>query len=171
VVYLISTAPCIVIYSYSTTNKMHLLSQIIYSCKTLCMFRTVFPSIIRSSKLRIQQRYMSKSCCYLLLSGMRWNCTCYLKLFILVKRSACFGGLSVHHQELKTAYTATVYVKQLLLSGMRWNCTCYLKLFILVKRSTCFGRCFRPSSGAQNCVNSNMYTRVCQTAAAICCSR
>ena len=30
---------------------MHLLSHIIYSCKTLCMFRMVFPSIIRSSKL------------------------------------------------------------------------------------------------------------------------
>jgi len=39
---------------------MHLLSQIIYSCKTLYMFRAVFPSIIRSSKLRIQQRYMSE---------------------------------------------------------------------------------------------------------------
>jgi hypothetical protein len=61
------------ICSYSITNKMHLLSQIIYFCKTLYMFRTVFPSIIRSSKLRIQQRYMSNSCCYLLLSGMRWN--------------------------------------------------------------------------------------------------
>jgi len=46
---------------------MHLLSQIIYSCKTLYMFRTVFPSIIRSSKLHIQQRYMSNNCCYLLL--------------------------------------------------------------------------------------------------------
>jgi len=34
---------------------MHLLSQIIYSCKTLYMFQTVFPSIIRSSRLRIQQ--------------------------------------------------------------------------------------------------------------------
>jgi len=43
--------------SYSTTNKMHMSSQIIYSCKTLYMFRTVFPSIIRSSKLRIQQWY------------------------------------------------------------------------------------------------------------------
>ena len=42
--------------SYSTTNKMHLLCQIIYSCKTLYMFRTVFPSIIRSSKLRVQQQ-------------------------------------------------------------------------------------------------------------------
>jgi hypothetical protein len=32
------------------------LSQIIYSCKTLYMFRTVFPSIIRSSRLHIQQQ-------------------------------------------------------------------------------------------------------------------
>ena len=70
---LIFISPYIVIYSYSTTNKMHLLSQIIYSCKTLYMFRTVFPSVIRSSKLCIQQRYMSNSCCYLLLLGIRWN--------------------------------------------------------------------------------------------------
>jgi hypothetical protein len=51
-------------YSYSTTNKMHLLSQIIFSCKILYMFWTVFPSIIRSSKLCILQRYMSNTCCY-----------------------------------------------------------------------------------------------------------
>jgi hypothetical protein len=67
--------PCIFMYSYSTTNEMHLLSQIIYSCKTLYMFRTVFPSIIRSSKRHLQQRYMSNSCCYLLQSGMRRNCS------------------------------------------------------------------------------------------------
>jgi len=53
---------------------MHLLSQIIYSCKALYKFQTVFPSIIRSSKLRIQQRHMLNSCCYLLISAMRWNC-------------------------------------------------------------------------------------------------
>jgi len=46
---------------------MHLLSQIIYSSKTFYMFRTVFPPIIRSSKLHIQQWYMSNSWCYLLL--------------------------------------------------------------------------------------------------------
>jgi len=51
-------------YFYSTTNKMHLLSQIIFSCNKLYKFRTVFPSIIRSSKLRIQQRCVSNSCCY-----------------------------------------------------------------------------------------------------------
>jgi len=73
--FLIFILPYIVIYSYSTANKMQLLSQIIYSCKKLYIFRTIFPSVIRSSKLRIQQRYMSKSCCYLLLSGMRWNCS------------------------------------------------------------------------------------------------
>jgi hypothetical protein len=141
---------------------MHLLSQIIYSCKTLYMFRTVFPSIIRSSKLRILQRYMSNRCCYSLLSGIRWN-------WVLEKRSTCFGrsfrpssgaqnclyrngicqtaaatrcyrgwdvteflenalhvsdGLSVHHQELKTAYTATVYVKQLLLPAAAGSSSC-----------------------------------------------
>jgi len=42
--------------SYSKTNKMHQFSQIIYSCKTLYMFRTVFSSIIRSSRLHIQQQ-------------------------------------------------------------------------------------------------------------------
>jgi hypothetical protein len=31
-------------------------SQIIYSCKALYMFRTVFPSIIRRSKLQIRQQ-------------------------------------------------------------------------------------------------------------------
>jgi len=61
--------------SYSTTNKMHLLSQIIYSCKTLYTFRAVFLSIISSSKLRIQQRYMSNSCCYLLLAAGSSNTT------------------------------------------------------------------------------------------------
>jgi Ca2+/H+ antiporter len=60
------TGPCMVIYSYSITDKMHLLSQIIYSCKTLYMFRAVFPSNIRSSKLRIQHRQTAAAtCCYL----------------------------------------------------------------------------------------------------------
>ena len=54
---------------------MHLLSQIIYSCKTLCMFRTVFPSIITSSKLRIQQQYMSNK--QLLLAAGSSNCLTY----------------------------------------------------------------------------------------------
>ena len=46
------------INSYSTTNKIGgaPVSQIIYSCKTLYMFRTVLPSIIRSSKLHIRQQ-------------------------------------------------------------------------------------------------------------------
>jgi len=54
----------------STTKRMQLLFQIIYYCKTLYTFRTVFLSIIRSSKLRIQQRYVSNSCCY-----QRWDGT------------------------------------------------------------------------------------------------
>jgi hypothetical protein len=77
-------------YSYSTTNKMHLLSQIIYSCKTLYMFRTVFPSIIRSLKLRIQQWHMSNSYCYSLLLAagssicLTYTCCCMYSLKLLM---------------------------------------------------------------------------------------
>jgi len=85
----------------ATIYIKQLLSQIIYSCKTFYMFRTVFLSIIRSSKLRIQQRYISNSC--------------YLKLFILVKRSTCFGLSFRPSSGAQTAYTTTLYVKQLLL--------------------------------------------------------
>jgi len=43
-------------YYQSTTNKMRLFFYLfIYFCKTLYMFQTVFPSIIRSSKLHIQR--------------------------------------------------------------------------------------------------------------------
>jgi len=143
---------------------MHPLYQIIYYCKTLYMLRTVFPSIMRSSKLRIQQWYISNSCCYLLLSGMRWNAVVFpsiirsSKLFIqqrYMPNSCCYLLLSGmrwdgHHQELKTAYTATVYVKQLLLPAAIGD------------------EMGRPSSGAQNRVYSN---GICQIAAATCCYR
>jgi len=33
-------------------------------------------------------------------------------------------GLSVHHQELKTVYTATIYVKQLLLPAAAGRSSC-----------------------------------------------
>jgi hypothetical protein len=122
---------CIVMYSYSTINKMHLLSQIIYSCKTLCMFRTVFPSIIRSSNLRIQQWHMSDSCCY-----RGWD-----KL--------------VHFVASPTASVTVLILNVSIPIVQPTRYTRYLKLFILVKRCMCFRRSYRPSSGAQNCVYSN----------------
>jgi len=50
------------------------------------MFRTVFLSIIRSSKLRIQQRYMPNSCCYLLASSscLTYACCCMCSLELLM---------------------------------------------------------------------------------------
>jgi len=72
------------IHSYSTTKKMHF-SQIIYSCKMLYMFRTVFPSI-RSSKLHIGKRHVSDSCWYLLLTGssncLKHVCCCTLSSWV-----------------------------------------------------------------------------------------
>jgi len=43
--------PCIVIYFYSKTNKMHNISNLFYFGKTPYMFRTAFPSIKRSLRL------------------------------------------------------------------------------------------------------------------------
>ena len=77
------------LYSYSTTNKMHLLSQIMYYCKTLYMFRTVFPSISRSSKLRIQQLFDIYRCCIrsfklLMMDGKTvWNMYSVLQEYII----------------------------------------------------------------------------------------
>jgi hypothetical protein len=103
---LIFIIPCIVIYSYCTTNKTHLLSQIIYSCKTFYMFRTVFPSIIRSLKLRIQQRYLSNKRCHLLLAEMKWN-----SFRIAADSSTCL------------TYTVAVYafLSSWWWTEMRWN--------------------------------------------------
>jgi hypothetical protein len=87
--HLIFRGPCIVIHSLSTTNKRHLLSQIIYFCKTLYMLQTVFPSIIRSSKLRIQQRYISNSCCYPLMFPYSYVSFACLALINLIFMCPC----------------------------------------------------------------------------------
>jgi len=55
----------------------------------------------------------------------------FFKLFILVKHSACFG-LSVHHQALKTAHTAT---------GICQNSCCYLLLAAAVLTYVCCSMC------------------------------
>jgi len=49
---------CIVMYFYSETNQTHQRIKFIlfYFGVTLCMFRAVFASIIRSSRLYIQQQ-------------------------------------------------------------------------------------------------------------------
>jgi hypothetical protein len=50
------TGPCTVIYSYNKTNQMHNTSNLFYFGTTLYLFRTVFPSIIRSLRLYIQHQ-------------------------------------------------------------------------------------------------------------------
>ena len=53
--------PCIIIYLCSKTNQMHQCIKLFYFGMTLYMFGTVFPSIIRSSRLYIlQQAYVKQ---------------------------------------------------------------------------------------------------------------
>jgi len=62
-VFLSFTEPCIIMYFYSKSNKMHQCLNLFYFWKTLYMFRKVFPSIIRRSWLYIQQQaYVNQNC-------------------------------------------------------------------------------------------------------------
>ena len=47
-------------YFYSKTNQMHQCTKLFYFGMTLYMFRTVFPSIISSSRLYILQQTFVK---------------------------------------------------------------------------------------------------------------
>jgi len=69
-VFVTLTGPCIAdIFSRVQPTRCNV-SQFLYFCKTLNMFQTVFPSIIRSSKLHIlRQVYLSGQYCYLLLAA------------------------------------------------------------------------------------------------------
>ena len=58
--HLMFIGPCIVIYFYSKTNQMHNISNSFYFGTTLYMFRTVFPSIVRSLRLYIQHQVYVK---------------------------------------------------------------------------------------------------------------
>ena len=49
VAFMTSVGLCIVIYFYSKTNQRHNISNLFYFGTTLYMFRTVFPSFIRST--------------------------------------------------------------------------------------------------------------------------
>jgi len=53
---LMFVGPCIVIYFYSNTNQKHNISNLFYFGATLCMLRTVSPSIIRGLRLYIQHQ-------------------------------------------------------------------------------------------------------------------
>ena len=136
---------------------MHLLSQIIYFCKKLYMFRRYF----RPSSGAVNCVYsngicqtVAAACCY-----RGWDEI----LLILVKRSTCFGW------PFRPSSGAENCVYSNGICQTAAATCCYRGgdeiLFILVKRSTCFGWSFRPSSGAENCVYSN---GICQTAAATC---
>ena len=54
--FLTFTGPCIVIYFYSKTNQMHQCIKLFCFGMTLYVFETVFPSIIRISRLNTQQQ-------------------------------------------------------------------------------------------------------------------
>jgi hypothetical protein len=113
---------------------------------TLYMFRTIFPSIIRSSRLYTQQ-YLFNSCMYSLGTpddGRKDR----------PKHVQC-------HSKIKTVHTAT---KQILLSACyQADSSICLTNACLEWHCTGFWRSFRPSSGVQDCTfsNSHSWSRYC----------
>ena len=55
-IHLMFIEPCVIIYFYSKTNQIRQCIKFILFRVTLNMFRTVFPSIIRNSRLYMQQQ-------------------------------------------------------------------------------------------------------------------
>ena len=70
--------PRIVIYFYSKTNQMHNISNLFYFGTTLYMFRTFFPSIIRSLRLYIQHQVYVIQVLWLLASKQPQNLMLYV---------------------------------------------------------------------------------------------
>jgi len=65
--------PCIVIYSYSTTNKTHLFLKLFILVKRSSCFGRSFRPSSGAQNCTYSNRHMSNTCCYLLLAGTRWN--------------------------------------------------------------------------------------------------
>jgi hypothetical protein len=70
--------PYIVIYFYSKTKEMHNISNLFYFGTTLYMFRTVFPSIIRSLRLYIQHQVYVITYIYTYMYGMMYMSICHI---------------------------------------------------------------------------------------------
>jgi len=71
--FLTFVGPCVVIYFYSRSNQMHNISNLFYFGTTLYMFRTFFPSIIRSLRLYIQHQVYVVQVLWLIASKQSQN--------------------------------------------------------------------------------------------------
>ena len=90
--YLTFIVPCIVVYSYSTTNKIDPFLKLFILVKRSTCFARSLPPSTGAQDCTHSNRHMSNSCCYLLLTGTRWNyaatccCVCSLKLLMMDRK-------------------------------------------------------------------------------------
>ena len=104
---------CVFFCFCSKTNQMHQCIKLFYFGITLCVFRTVFPSIIRSLRLYIEQLYVQilLSACQQVPASKQTKTNQmhqHIKLFYFEMTLHVLDGLSIHHQEFKTVHRATV---------------------------------------------------------------
>ena len=65
--------PCIIIYSYSTSNKMHLFLKLFILVKRSTCFGRSFRPSSGAQHCTYGNRNMSNSCWYVMLVGTKWN--------------------------------------------------------------------------------------------------
>ena len=105
--------------SYSANTKMHLSLKLFILLKGSTCFGRPFRPSSGAQDCTYSKRHMSKSCCYLLLSGMRWNVShiiysCKTHYMFRTGFPSIIRSSRLHIQQES-------YVEQLLLLGMRWN--------------------------------------------------
>jgi len=66
--------PCILVYSYSTTKKMHLFLKLFILVKRSTRFGRSFPPSLGAQDCTYSNRHMLNSCWYLLLTAGSSNC-------------------------------------------------------------------------------------------------
>jgi hypothetical protein len=71
--FMTSIGPCILIYSYSTTNKMHLFPKLFILVKHSACFGRSFRPSSGAQNCTYSNGHMSNSCCYLLLAAAVWH--------------------------------------------------------------------------------------------------
>jgi hypothetical protein len=74
-IYLTFISPCVIIYSYSKTNQMHLFLKLFILVKQSTYFGRSFCPSRGAQDCTYSNRHMSNGCCYLLLAAAVAVCT------------------------------------------------------------------------------------------------
>jgi hypothetical protein len=131
-------SPCVVIYSYSTTKKMHLFLKLFILVKRSTCFKRSFRLSSGAQNCTYGKRRTSNSCCHLLLVGTKWNCSSILSP-LAAGSSSCLMYACCHMCSFELKMTGGKTVRNKVLNtGENVFCRSpqHRNLFLLTDNST-----------------------------------